>query len=104
MSNEIQIDLLATPQIVEVILERSKPAIEVQIKTQSTVSAELVAAVTAGGVERSIYSDASRPIAYVGYANRIVRLDYATWAPTEALAITTDIHTDWPNRASLTYT
>lgn len=104
MSNEIQIDLLATPQIVEVILERSKPAIEVQIKTQSTVGAELIAAVTAGGIERSIYTDASRPIAYVGYSSRIVRMDYATWPPVETTATTANVHADWPNRASLTYT
>ena len=58
---------------------------------------------TGSGVEQSIYADASRPIAYVGYANRIVRLDYATWPPVETTASTTDVHTDWPNRATLGY-
>jgi hypothetical protein len=56
-----------------------------------------------GGAEKSLYADASRPIAYVGYANRIVRLDYATWPPGETTASTTNVHTDWPNRASLEY-
>ena len=60
----------------------------------------------AGGaaLERSLLVDASRPIAYVGYADRIVRLDYATWPPVETTATTANVHTDWPNRASLTYT
>lgn len=58
---------------------------------------------TGGGIEQSIYADASRPIAYVGYSSRIVRLDYATWPPAETTASTADVHTDWPNRASLGY-
>ena len=56
-----------------------------------------------GGAEKSLYADASRPIAYVGYSTRIVRLDYATWPPAETTASTTDVHADWPNRTSLTY-
>ena len=56
-----------------------------------------------GGVEKSLYADASRPIAYVGYSTRIVRLDYVTWPPVETAASTADVHTDWPNRASLEY-
>lgn len=59
---------------------------------------------TGGGAEKSLYADPSRPIAYVGYSTRIVRLDYATWPPVETIAITANVHTDWPNRASLTYT
>ena len=58
---------------------------------------------TGSGIEQSIYADASRPIAYVGYSARIVRLDYATWPPVETTASTTNVHTDWPNRASLEY-
>lgn len=57
-----------------------------------------------GGAEKSLYADASRPVAYVGYADRIVRLDYATWPPVKTTAITANVHADWPNRASLTYT
>ena len=59
---------------------------------------------TGSGIEHSIYADASRPIAYVGYSSRIVRLDYATWPPVETTATTTNVHTDWPSRTSLTYT
>lgn len=59
---------------------------------------------TGGGIEQSTYVDASRPVAYVGYSSRIVRLDYATWPPVETTATTTNVHADWPNRASLTYT
>ena len=58
---------------------------------------------TGGGAEKSLHADASRPIAYVGYSSRIVRLDYATWPPVEATAVTADVGADWPNRASLTY-
>ncbi|TXH46818.1 MAG: hypothetical protein E6Q97_28720 [Desulfurellales bacterium] len=58
---------------------------------------------TGSGIEQSIYVDASRPIAYVAYANRIVRLDYATWPPVETTATTADVHSDWPNRATLGY-
>lgn len=54
-------------------------------------------------IERSLLVDASRPIAYVGYSSRIVRLDYATWPPVETTASTTNVHADWPNRASLEY-
>lgn len=56
-----------------------------------------------GGTEKSLYADASRPIAYVGYADRVVRMDYATWPPVETTASTANVHTDWPNRASLEY-
>ena len=56
-----------------------------------------------GGAEKSLYADASRPLAYVGYSTRIVRLDYATWPPAETTASTTNAHADWPNRASLEY-
>lgn len=56
-----------------------------------------------GGAEKSLYADASRPIAYVGYSSRIVRMDYATWPPVETTAVTADVDTDWPNRASLEY-
>lgn len=56
-----------------------------------------------GGTEKSLYADASRPIAYVGYSSRIVRMDYATWPPVETTATTANVHTDWPSRASLTY-
>lgn len=59
---------------------------------------------TGSGVEQSIYADASRPIAYVGYSSRIVRMDYATWPPVETTATTPDVHAAWPNRTSLTYT
>lgn len=58
---------------------------------------------TGGGAEKSLYADPSRPIAYVGYSSRIVRMDYATWPPVETTASTTNVHADWPNRASLTY-
>lgn len=56
-----------------------------------------------GGAEKSLYADASRPLAYVGYSTRIVRLDYATWPPVEMAASTANVHADWPNRASLEY-
>lgn len=56
-----------------------------------------------GGAEKSLYADASRPIAYVGYSSRIVRMDYATWPPVETTASAANVHTDWPNRASLEY-
>ena len=58
---------------------------------------------TGGGIEQSIYVDASRPIAYAGYADRVVRMDYATWPPVEATATTANVHADWPNRATLGY-
>lgn len=61
----------------------------------------------AGGgasLERSIEVDPSRPIAYVGYATRIKRLDYSTWPPTTTSADTADLAADWPRRATLTYT
>ena len=58
---------------------------------------------TGGGIEQSIYVDASRPIAYVGYSSHIVRMDYATWPPVETTAATADVHADWPNRATLGY-
>lgn len=56
-----------------------------------------------GGAEKSLYADASRPIAYVGYSSRIVRMEYATWPPVETTATTANVHADWPNRASLEY-
>lgn len=59
----------------------------------------------AGGaaIERSILVDASRPVAYVGYTARIVRLDYTTYPPVKTSTPVLDLATDWPNRASLEY-
>jgi hypothetical protein len=51
----------------------------------------------------SLNVDASRPVAYVGYATRIMRLDYATYPPTKTTVATSNLATDWPNRASLGY-
>lgn len=51
----------------------------------------------------SLNVDASRPVAYVGYATRIMRLDYATYPPTKTTVATSSLATDWPNRASLGY-
>lgn len=57
----------------------------------------------AGGVERSLRADPSRPIAYVGYLNRIVRMDYSSWPPVKMTATTSDLDADWPNRDQLNY-
>lgn len=54
-------------------------------------------------IERSLLVDPSRPIAYVGYADRIARLNYIAWPPIETTAKTTDLQADWPNRAFLEY-
>ena len=58
-----------------------------------------------GGIERTLLVDASRPVAYAAFADRIVRLDYSTqWPPAEAAHATDAPEADWPNRTSLTYT
>lgn len=101
---------------IQLDLRRAAPALELAATVPTEVTAEMIAVIsgpkgdpgppgpsTGGGAEKSLYADASRPIAYVGYANRIVRLDYATWPPGETIAITANVHTDWPNRASLEY-
>lgn len=114
----------ATPQSVlspagaapiQLDLRRAAPALELAATVPTEVTAEMIAVISGpkgdqgppgtggGGAEKSLYADASRPIAYVGYPTRIVRLDYATWPPVETTASTTDVHTDWPNRASLEY-
>ncbi len=51
----------------------------------------------------SLNVDASRPVAYVGYATRIMRLDYTTYPPAKTMAATANLVADWPNRASLSY-
>lgn len=48
-------------------------------------------------------ADASLPLSYVGYASRIVRLDYTSWPPDSRVALTSNLVVDWPNRATLTY-
>ena len=81
-------------------------AIALALSTPAAVSLEFqkfLAGASGSSLERSLLVDASRPIAYVGYADRIVRLDYATWPPVEMTATTADVHADWPNRTSLTY-
>ena len=101
---------------IQLDLRRAAPALELAATVPTEVTAEMIAVIsgpkgepgppgpgTGGGIEQSIYVDASRPIAYVAYADRIVRLDYATWPPVETTASTTDVHTDWPNRATLEY-
>lgn len=114
----------ATPQSVlspagaapiQLDLRRAAPALELAATVPTEVTAEMIAVISGpkgdqgppgtggGGAEKSLYADASRPIAYVGYSSRIVRLDYTTWPPVETTASTTDVHADWPNRASLEY-
>lgn len=114
----------ATPQSVlspagaapiQLDLRRAAPALELAATVPTEVTAEMIAVISGpkgdqgppgtggGGAEKSLYADASRPIAYVGYSTRIVRLDYSTWPPVETTASTTNAHTDWPNRASLEY-
>lgn len=57
------------------------------------------------GCEPTIRQDASYPIAYAGKATKIMKLDYSVaGVVTRSKATTTDLDTDWPNRASLTYT
>lgn len=53
---------------------------------------------------KALQADASRPIAYAGYATRILRLNYATWPPTITSVATANLNADWPNRAALGYT
>lgn len=114
----------ATPQSVlspagaapiQLDLRRAAPALELAATVPTEVTAEMIAVISGpkgdqgppgtggGGAEKSLYADASRPIAYVGYSTRIVRLDYATWPPVETTATTADVHADWPNRATLEY-
>lgn len=114
----------ATPQSVlspagaapiQLDLRRAAPALELAATVPTEVTAEMIAVLSGpkgdpgppgtggGGAEKSLYADASRPIAYVAYANRIVRLDYATWPPAETTATTANVHADWPNRATLGY-
>lgn len=57
-----------------------------------------------GGIERTLLVDASRPVAYAAFTDRIVRLDYsAQWPPVETAHATATPEADWPNRASLEY-
>lgn len=99
---------------IQLDLRRAAPALELAATVPTEVTAEMIAVIsgpkgdsgppgTGGGAEKSLHADASRPIAYVGYSSRIVRLDYATWPPVETTASTTNVHADWPNRASLEY-
>lgn len=48
--------------------------------------------------------DASRPIAYIGYVTRIVKLDYVQFPPLISYAITSNLLRDWENRQNLVYT
>lgn len=53
---------------------------------------------------KALQADASRPVAYAGYATRILRLNYVTWPPTITSVATANLNADWPNRAALGYT
>ena len=53
---------------------------------------------------KSLQVDASRPVAYVGYATRILRLDYASYPPAITSRATANLAADWPNRTTLSYT
>lgn len=55
------------------------------------------------GIEHPVFVDASRPLAYVGYTDRIVRLDYTGYPPIVGTFATTTPQVDWPNRAVLEY-
>ena len=48
--------------------------------------------------------DSSRPVAYAGKADRIIKLEYTINSVTRYKYMTSDLDTDWPNRASFSYT
>lgn len=52
---------------------------------------------------KSLRADPSRPVAYAGFATRILRLDYSTWPPLISSAETSSLDQDWPNRQTLDY-
>ncbi|HET8687727.1 MAG TPA: hypothetical protein VFM18_13835 [Methanosarcina sp.] len=52
---------------------------------------------------KPILMDASRPIAYVGYVTRIVKLDYVVYPPNIYYYVTSNLEADWPNRTTFTY-
>lgn len=57
----------------------------------------------AGGVRRVLQLDPSRPVAYAGFYNEIVRLDYSSFPPVRRVAHTSNLAADWANRANLAY-
>ena len=53
----------------------------------------------------AINIDASRPIAYVGKMNEIIKIDYSTaWVIVRSIHPTSSLSTDWANRSTLAYT
>lgn len=51
--------------------------------------------------ERVDYAD--KRYAYLGYPERICRIDYGVWPPAPRYAAIADLSAAWPTRASLTY-
>ena len=55
-------------------------------------------------LDKILLLDASMPIAYAGYENKIKQLDYtAGWPPVIKTAATIDILSDWEIRSTLSY-
>ena len=54
-------------------------------------------------IEKTLFVDASRPLAYVAFRNRIVRLDYTSYPPNAKSATVADPAASWSGRATLTY-
>jgi hypothetical protein len=62
---------------------------------------------TASWVDKCVpvlHNDTSRPISYVARGDLIIKLDYTTnTVPVKSKFVSTDIATDWPDRATKTY-
>lgn len=54
-------------------------------------------------VEKILEVDFSRPVAYVGYATRIKRMNYSSYPPFVDVYFTSNLNNDWPLRFSLIY-
>lgn len=55
------------------------------------------------GIEKSTLVDPSRPVAYVAFSDRIVKLDYTTYPPSMSSSRTATPVQAWPNRTNLIY-
>ena len=56
-----------------------------------------------GRVNPALKVDGSRPIGYIGRSDMIIKLDYSGANVVRSIVATTNLETDWPNRASFTY-
>ena len=83
----------------------SRGILPANLLVERQLLADLQVGATSGAAQRPkvLLLDSSRPVAFAGFSDHIVRLDYSSYPPLQARADVRDLAASWPDRANLIY-